>query len=69
SSIKFSGSSVVLEPVKLGGFILKNSLILEVSASSCRAPLCCPIWCIWYPLILNVPCSRTTSNSSSWRHD
>ncbi|KAG5579753.1 hypothetical protein H5410_050380 [Solanum commersonii] len=39
SSMKFFGSSVILEPVKLGGFILKSSRILEVSTTSCRLSL------------------------------
>ncbi|KAG5591299.1 hypothetical protein H5410_041813 [Solanum commersonii] len=46
SSTFFPLIKPVLEPVKLGGFILKNSRILEVSASSCRAPLCYPAWLV-----------------------
>ncbi|KAG5614482.1 hypothetical protein H5410_014306 [Solanum commersonii] len=60
SSIKFSGSSIVLEPVKLRGFILKNSRILEVSASSCRAPLCCPTWLVTAWLNIRIASRNST---------
>lgn len=44
--IKFSGSLVVLEQVKLGGFIHKNSRILEVSRTSYIALIYFTTWLV-----------------------
>ena len=40
--------------MKLWGFILKNSRILEVSPSSFQAPLCCPTWLVktWLSILI-----------------
>lgn len=54
SLFKFSGSSLVFDQMKLGGFILWKSRILKVLDPSCRAPLCCLTWLVitWLSIMI-----------------
>uniref|UniRef100_M1DUQ3 Gag-pol protein n=1 Tax=Solanum tuberosum TaxID=4113 RepID=M1DUQ3_SOLTU len=60
------GKGLVLELVKLKGFMLKNSWILEVSVSSCLAPLCFLVWLVTTWFNIEIASRNSAVVTSSW---